>query len=279
MIMCLLSGIKQGAAATLLAANTFFAPHAADPPRPIKVMIDPGHGGEDFGALGPKPTEPKRGEKQTKRLLEKQVVLDLALLVGERLRANGHVVSYTRTKDTHVPLPDRAMAANFQEADIFVSIHLNAYTNKIANGSEVYFLSLGPVEKELQCLADADNRIGEHKEDTDFLAAILDDMAQAAFLQESERLSVYIQYELNRLAGIKERGVKQAPFAVLRGAAMPAALVETAFISNPAEAAKLRDPAFIKAAANAIAKGIQHYIESTGSNGNYWARRNTGTVY
>jgi N-acetylmuramoyl-L-alanine amidase len=78
-------------------------------------------------------------------------------------------------------------------------------------------------------------------------------------------MAVYIQSELNRLAGIKERGVKQAPFAVLRVAAMPAVLVETAFISNPAESAKLRNPAFLKSAAAAIADGIQRYIESAGN--------------
>jgi N-acetylmuramoyl-L-alanine amidase len=240
--------------------------HAADPPRPIRVMLDPGHGGEHLGALGPKETAPKKGQKPPPRLMEKNVVLVLAKLVGERLKSKGLEVGYTRTADTMVPLLDRAMAANDEGADIFVSIHLNACTSKNAKGSEVFFMSLGPVDKDMQDLADADNEPERVGEEPDYLAAILEDMAQAAFLHESECLAVCIQGELNRLAGIKERGVKQAPFAVLRTAAMPAVLVEVAFISNPEEAAKLRNPVFLKSAADAIAKGIQRYLESSGGN-------------
>jgi len=241
--------------------------HAADPPRPIRIMIDPGHGGEHIGALGPKESAPKKGQKPPPRLMEKNVALVIAKQVGERLKAMGATVGYTRTTDTMVPLLDRAIAANEDGADIFVSIHLNAFTNKHAKGSEVYFMSLGPVDKDLQDLADADNEAERPGEEPDYLAAILEDMAQAAFLHESESLAVCIQNELNHLAGIKERGVKQAPFAVLRAAAMPAVLVEVAFISNPEEAAKLRNPVFLKSAANAIAKGIQRYIESSGGSG------------
>jgi N-acetylmuramoyl-L-alanine amidase len=92
------------------------------------------------------------------------------------------------------------------------------------------------------------------------VASILDDLAQKAYLQDSERLAVGIQDQLNRLGGIKERGVKQAPFVVLRGAAMPAVLVETAFISNPKEALKLQDAAFRKKVARTIAIGVRSYF-------------------
>ena len=95
------------------------------------------------------------------------------------------------------------------------------------------------------------------------VASILDDLAQQAFLQDSERLAVAIQGQLNRLSGIKERGVKQAPFIVLRGAAMPAVLVEVAFISNPREEAKLRDPAFRAKVADAITLGVRRYFAGT----------------
>ncbi|MDR1841839.1 MAG: N-acetylmuramoyl-L-alanine amidase [Holophagales bacterium] len=235
-------------------------------PDPVTVMIDPGHGGKDAGALGLKETPKKKGAKAPERLVEKKVVLQLARLLGDYLRDEGCEVHYTRVEDTMVPLLDRAKAANDIGADIFVSLHMNAHPDKSARGSEVFFLSLEPVDKELQALADAENEFAAPARETDILAGILEDLAQKAYLHESERMAVYIQTELNCLSGIKERGVKQAPFAVLRTAAMPAVLVEVVFISNPSEAAKLRDPAFLKSAAQAIARGIQHYIESTGNN-------------
>jgi N-acetylmuramoyl-L-alanine amidase len=90
--------------------------------------------------------------------------------------------------------------------------------------------------------------------------SILDDLAQKAYLQDSQRLALVIQAQLNRLGGIKQRGVKQAPFGVLRRAAMPAALVETVFISNPKEEAKIKDPAFQQQAADAIVRGIRLFF-------------------
>jgi N-acetylmuramoyl-L-alanine amidase len=269
--MCLLSIIKQSLCAALAAAGIFaggiFA--LAEAPRPMLVMIDPGHGGHDAGAVGPKETAQKKGAKAPQRLVEKKIALQLAKLLGEQLESRGCAVLYTRTADVDVPLYERSRTANEIGADIFVSLHFNANASKKAKGSEVYFLSMGPVDKYLQDLAEAENEHGHvnsgaHGE-IDFVSGILDDLAQQAFLQESERMAVFIQSELNRLDGIKERGVKQAPFAVLRTAAMPAVLVETAFISNPLEAAKLRDPAFLRAAAKAIANGIQGYIDSAGN--------------
>lgn len=263
--MCLMTGIKRAAAAFLLAATALYA---ADDPKPVTVMIDPGHGGEATGALGPKEPPKKKGAKAPERLIEKKVALQLAKMLGTQLEGLGYVIRYTRTTDVAVPLLDRARAANRAGADVFVSLHLNAYPNKMAKGSEVFFLSIEPVhDHELQALADAENEKeagqGAAAQDFDIVAGILEDLAQKAYLQESEKLAVFIQAELNSLAGIKERGVKQAPFAVLRAAAMPAVLVETAFISNPAESAKLRDPAFLKAGAEAIARGIQLFIEAT----------------
>jgi N-acetylmuramoyl-L-alanine amidase len=262
--MSLFFGIKQVAVFALLAMG---ATLIADIPRPITVMIDPGHGGNDPGALGPNEVPKKKGAKPPKRLLEKNLTLQLAKLLGSQLKSKNCIVHYTRTTDVAVPLTNRAKAANDAGADIFVSIHLNAFASKNARGSEVFFLSLGPVDEELQALAEAENEQNEpwtSNQDTDIVAGILEDLAQKAYLHESERMAISIQTELNTLAGIKERGVKQAPFTVLRAATMPAVLVEIVFISNPTEAAKLRDPAFLKSAANAIAKGIQRYIKSTG---------------
>jgi len=266
-IVSLLFGIKQVVAILLLA---MVATLTADAPRPITVMIDAGHGGSDTGALGPNVAPKKKGAKPPDRLVEKDLTLQLAKLLGNQLKSQNYIVHYTRTTDVTVPLADRTRAANDVGADIFVSIHLNAFRNRSARGSEVFFLSLGPVDEELQALAEAENEPGTSNQDrgleeTDIVAGILEDLAQIAFLRESERMAVFIQAELNHLSGIKERGVKQAPFKVLRTAAMPAVLVEIAFISNPTESAKLHDPAFLKSAANAIAKGIQKYIESTGN--------------
>jgi len=219
----------------------------ARPPR-LKVMVDPGHGGDDGGARGPK------------GLREKAAALEIARAVAARLEAAGFEPVLTRADDTFIPLWDRAKAANAQGADLFLSLHLNAARTRAARGSEVYFLSLGKGDDE-EVVAAENAGAGDAPASADsVVASILDDLAQKAFLQDSERLAVAIQGQLNRLAGIKERGVKQAPFIVLRGAAMPAVLVEVAFISNPKEEAKLRDAAFQAKVADAIARGVRRYF-------------------
>lgn len=220
------------------------------------VVLDVGHGGEDHGAHG------ARG------LQEKTTALAIAKAVGAELVKQGYRVSYTRSDDTFIPLWDRATIANRQGADLFISLHLNAARARAATGSEVYFLSLGQAEADAQATADSENAGTEQGPGAapDVVASILDDLAQKAYLRDSQALAVDIQRELNRLAGIKERGVKQAPFIVLRGAAMPAVLVESAFISNPREEKKLRDPAFIARLGEAIAKGVKAYLaEANGS--------------
>jgi N-acetylmuramoyl-L-alanine amidase len=164
-----------------------------------------------------------------------------------------------------VPVWDRAQIANTGGADLFLSLHLNAAKARAAKGSEVFFLSLDAGDADAIEIAALENDQAEMGTTADNLvASILDDMAQKAFLQDSEKLAVEIQNQLNRLGGIKERGVKQAPFAVLRSAAMPAVLVETAFISNPKEEAKLRDPDFQVKVAAAITLGIQRFITAVG---------------
>jgi N-acetylmuramoyl-L-alanine amidase len=233
-------------------------PKSETPKAPIrlKVALDAGHGGDDRGAKG------RAG------LLEKDVALRLAAVLAERLRADGFDPYLTRPGDAFVALWDRAKLANEAGADLFVSLHLNAARARGAKGSEVYFLSLGAGDVDAETLA-AENGPAEavpEKPDPDgVVASILEDLAQKAYLQDSEKLAVEIQLQLNRLGGIKERGVKQAPFVVLKGAAMPAVLVETAFISNPKEEAKLKDPAFIRKVADAIARGIRTYtLEANG---------------
>jgi N-acetylmuramoyl-L-alanine amidase len=228
------------------------------PPKPavplpvrLKVMVDAGHGGEDGGAKG------------ATGLKEKVAALELAKAVGARLEASGFEAAFTRDDDTFIPLWDRARAANAKGADLFISLHLNAARAKAARGSEVYFLRLGQGDDdEVAAVENAGAGAAPGSPDS-VVASILDDLAQKAFLQDSERLAVAIQIQLNRLAGIKERGVKQAPFVVLRGAAMPAVLVEVAFISNPKEEAKLKDPAFRAKVAEAITLGVRRYFAET----------------
>lgn len=219
----------------------------------LKVVLDAGHGGQDTGAHGPK------------GLKEKDAVLTLAKALAKRLEEAGLQVSLTRADDTFIPLWERAKLANEQGADLFVSLHLNAAQAKAARGSEVYFLSLSEGDEETEALARAENGTPEASPagPDNVVASILDDLAQKAFLEDSERLAVEVQRQLNRLAGIKERGVKQAPFVVLRSAAMPAVLVETAFISNPKEELKLKDAAFVDQVAQAIAKGVRSYLAGT----------------
>jgi len=215
------------------------------------VMVDPGHGGDDGGAKG------------HKGLKEKTAALEIGKAVGEKLEAAGYEAVVTRDDDTFIPLWDRAKAANAQGADLFISLHLNAARAKAARGSEVFFLSLGKGDDDEVVAAENAGAGAAPGTADSVVASILDDLAQKAFLQDSERLAVAIQGQLNRLAGIKERGVKQAPFIVLRGAAMPAVLVEVAFISNPKEEEKLKDAAFRVKVAESITQGVRRYFAAT----------------
>jgi N-acetylmuramoyl-L-alanine amidase len=216
----------------------------------LKIAVDAGHGGEDAGAKG------------AEKLKEKEVALALALALAEQLKAAGFEVLLTRSDDTLIPLWDRAKLANEGGADLFLSLHLNASRARAAKGSEVYFLSLDAGDADAAEVAAMENAGSATLPSSSdgVVASILEDLAQKAYLQDSERLAISIQNQLNFLGGIKERGVKQAPFVVLRGAAMPAVLVETVFISNPKEAAKLKDPAFLKKVAAAITMGVRRYF-------------------
>lgn len=217
------------------------------------MVLDPGHGGEDSGALG------------ASGLKEKEAALDLALALRPLLEKAGFEVLMTREDDTFVPLWDRARWANAHGADLFVSLHLNAARARAAKGSEVYFLSLDQGDADAAEVAALENAgAGEAPGEEGVLADILQDLAQKAYLRASEQLAESILGQLNRLGGIKERGVKQAPFVVLRGAAMPAVLVEVAFISNPREERRLRDEAFRRRAAEAIALGVRRFVAASG---------------
>lgn len=228
------------------------------------MAVDPGHGGDDAGAKG------------SKGLREKDAALNLAEDLKKALEAAGFEVLLTREADTFVPLWDRAKGANEAGADLFLSLHLNAAKARSARGSEVFFLSLDQGDRDGAEVAALENGgAGSAPAPDSVLSTILQDLAQKAYLQESERLAVNIQNQLNQLGGIKERGVKQAPFVVLRGAAMPAVLVEVAFISNPSEEKKLKDAGFRRKVAEAMAQGVRRFFGASQNT----ARRRTAQDY
>jgi N-acetylmuramoyl-L-alanine amidase len=228
-------------------------PAAAAPAEPVgvrTVVIDPGHGGEEVGAKGPGGT------------LEKDVTLNIARKLRATLTNSlGLQVFLTRDKDQEVPLDDRTAIANNYKADVFISIHANASRAHGAKGSEVYFLSYQASDDEARRTALMEGAAAPLPE-TDGgseLAFILWDMAQAEHLEESSALASRIQEEMAEVTGSEGRGIKQAPFRVLVGAAMPAVLVELAFISNPDEEKLLASEPFQNKLVAALARGVSRY--------------------
>ncbi len=215
------------------------APGAIAPERPgiRTVVIDPGHGGTETGAIGPGGT------------MEKELTLLVARSLADRLsRELGVRVAMTRTDDADVGLDDRSAFANQNKADLFLSIHLNSTARGDAQGAETYFLSLQASDQRAADAAALENVVGESPaapgSDEFDVQLMLWDLAQSRHLAASQRLATLIQEELNRQLALADRGVKQAPFRVLMGAAMPAVLIELGFISSAPEEKKLRDPAY-----------------------------------
>jgi N-acetylmuramoyl-L-alanine amidase len=242
------------------------APGQAPPPAPppvaeprkraaFTVVVDAGHGGEEIGAKGPS------------GLLEKDVTLDVARRVKARLMSDdGTAVYLTRDDDRKVPLDDRTALANHEKADLFVSIHANSSRRDSARGSETYFLSYQATDDDARALAALENdTLGIERGVTGQtgLDLVLWDLAQSAFLKESSDLAEEIQDRLNDTLGVRNRGIKQAPFRVLMGATMPAVLVEIAFISSPEEERHLREAAFKDRIAESIAASIRKFRERT----------------
>lgn len=212
------------------------AAFASDGPRPNPfdvVVIDAGHGGDDEGARGPS------GGR------EKDVVLAVSLALADALRAQGVRVVMTRTDDRFVPLEERTHIANDAKGDLFVSVHANAATNARIHGSETFFMSLDASDAAAQALAERENRaFGEAGLDplpaADPVAAILGDLIATEHLSESQEFARLAQGRLRALDPRAARGVKQAPFVVLGGVRMPAALVEIGFITNAREERTMR---------------------------------------
>jgi N-acetylmuramoyl-L-alanine amidase len=222
---------------------------------PLTVVVDPGHGGTETGAIGPG------------GLQEKDATLEIAKRVAAALpRVLACRTVLTRETDVLISLDDRTSIANHEKADLFLSIHANSSRSSSAQGSETYYLSLEASDKIAQEVASRENAAagapaaptgGSANPERDF---ILWDLAQSAHLKESSEIAEAIQVELNAVSDTGSRGIKQAPFRVLVGATMPAVLVEVAFISNVEQEKKLRNPEFQQAIADAVARAVARFF-------------------
>jgi N-acetylmuramoyl-L-alanine amidase len=217
---------------------------------PPPIVIDPGHGGDDTGAGSPS------------GLVEKDLTLAIARRLARVLESRGHAVRLTRDGDEVRALTDRTALANRLEAQLFVSLHANASTARSVRGGETYYMSLdrSATDDAAQATAHLENQAGDTSAARSPLDMILWDLAQSEVLNESSGLALAVQGRLNHLLGLRDRGVKQAPFVVLTGATMPAILVEVGFLSNPDEARELATADHQQSLAEAIALGIEDYL-------------------
>jgi N-acetylmuramoyl-L-alanine amidase len=217
----------------------------------VRVMIDPGHGGKDPGAIGPT------------GLKEKDVVLAIGRRIREKLSRSGEFdVRMTRDEDVFIPLEERTAMANKGRADIFVSLHINASRNRKAEGFSTYVLSRGASNREDLELAARENGVPVGK--LEGVKFIIDDMFTGARKNESLRLAktvndAVVRHVSTRYPGALSIGLKQAPFYVLVGARMTAVLVEASFISNAREEARLRDPSCLDGIADGVVEAVRYY--------------------
>lgn len=215
------------------------------------VVLDAGHGGKDGGTVGKKGTR------------EKDIVLDITKRLGLLLEKKTNInVIYTREEDVFIPLWKRTKIANENNGKIFVSIHCNSNPNRAARGFETYLLSPGKSDDAIE-LAHRENavikmeeHVGQKYKELTGENLIMATMAQSMFMKESEDLAALIQEELSKRLNSPNRGVKQAGFVVLIGASMPNVLVETGFLSNPTEEARMKQAAYRQQ----IAEGIFYAI-------------------
>lgn len=228
------------------------------PPKKIIIVLDPGHGGKDPGAIGPSGVKEKditlAVALKTKNLLEKERP-DLQIVL-------------TRQNDQFLGLVDRTAMANTLGADLFISIHCNASPNSAARGVETYYLD-NTTDRANLALAAKENFVPEAvmEDSRDTTNLILADLITASKVEASVPLAATIQRSLVRILrerypDVVDHGVKKAPFWVLTGAIMPCALVETSFISNPDEEKRLRLPQYQDLLAQAIGRGIIAYLKS-----------------
>jgi N-acetylmuramoyl-L-alanine amidase len=222
--------------------------------RPLVIAIDAGHGGQDPGARG------AHGSR------EKDLTLKIALELARQVDATPGLKAYlTRDSDFFIPLKRRYQLAREHKADLFVSIHADAFTSPTARGSSVFVLSQrGASSQAARWLADQENAadlVGVSLQDrSDTLASVLLDLSQSATMKASEDMAAQVLSGLKRIGKTHKNAIERANFVVLRSPDVPSMLVETAFISNPDEEARLNDPAHQKQLASAILDGVTGYF-------------------
>ncbi len=217
-----------------------------------RIVIDPGHGGKDPGAIG-----------YYKSILEKNVTLEVGRRLAKKIRQKLQCEAVlTRDRDVSLSLEERTAIANTKNADIFISLHANASRNKHARGIETYFLNLATDNDAILVAARENATSAKNISD---LESILNDLMKNAKINESSRLAGHVQKAMveglkPKFKKVKDNGVKQAPFYVLLGAEMPCILVEISFISHPNECRRLNTAGYQEALADAIADGVAAYI-------------------
>ncbi|HTW45336.1 MAG TPA: N-acetylmuramoyl-L-alanine amidase [Acidobacteriaceae bacterium] len=218
-----------------------------------RIVIDPGHGGHDSGTVGPGGIE------------EKNVALDVALRLGALLKQKlGADVIYTRDDDTFIPLETRTAIANKAQADLFISIHANSSPDPAVRGVEVYYLNFTTSADALEVAA-RENAVSDQS--IHELGDLVRKIALQSKIDESRAFaedvdqSLYDGLEAGN-PGLRNRGVKKAPFVVLIGANMPSILAEISFLSNPESADDLRQPQYRERIAEALYRGVARYVDS-----------------
>jgi N-acetylmuramoyl-L-alanine amidase len=216
-----------------------------------KIVIDPGHGGHDTGTIGPKGLE------------EKDLVLDVGRRLGKLLRARlGADVVYTRKDDTFIPLETRTSIANQEQADLFVSIHANSSRDRDARGVETYYLNFTSSAEALDVAARENAASDKSLHE---LQDLVKKIALKEKIEESREFASNVQRALHsglaaKSPGIRDRGVKKAPFIVLIGANMPSILAEISFVSNPGDERRLGGGEYRQRIAESLYQGIAKYV-------------------
>ncbi len=228
----------------------------------LTIVIDPGHGGKDPGAIGDNGTK------------EKDVVLSIAKKLAQQINQhpNMHAV-LTRDGDYFVPLRDRIRLARKDKADLFMSIHADSYFNSLASGASVYTLShRGATSEAARWLARRENYselggvdLGELGDQSYLLRSVLIDLAQTATTTDSMRLGSLMLRSLDAMTKLRYSRVEQAPFVVLKSPDIPSVLVETGFISNVREEKRLQDQAYQAQLAQAMFNGVLTYVKKAGT--------------